>query len=107
MSAPTPPAPIPPAPPLTRLGAIAFLAREGAITAAEAHALTAGDALADLYDEIAPQGVPLLGNALADIGDLLRAGDLAEAIIQLGRMHPALRDLPHLHAKALAGSRAP
>ncbi|WP_133122974.1 hypothetical protein [Methylobacterium frigidaeris] len=84
------------------------LERLTAITSAEAEYLRDGRSIEHLYDpddleiDTSPQ---IDADAWENAVDALRRGDLAEALIQLGRANPDLADLPYLAGRAgLAGA---
>ena len=97
---------LPPLPEADTGQAIAILERARLISPGEAHALCAGENLADLYADIARGEGLTEAEALEEIEALIRLGSLSEAIVQLGRLHPALRDLPHLYNRSPARARA-
>ncbi len=82
--------------------AIDLLERERLITPAEAHALIAGEKLADLYEEIQLGEVGIDAGELEHIEALVRVAELEEAALLIGRLHPALRDFPALLERRLA-----
>lgn len=86
--------------------AIDTLERAGTITPGEAHALRAGEHLADLYAEVNADEAGVNLERLETIAAHLGAGDLDEAIYQLGHLHPALRDLPYHFDRSTARARA-
>lgn len=97
-----PPAPCPFA---EQADAIRVLERDRLLSAGEAHALRAGERLSDLYAEVAEGEAGVSLDQLEEVERLIRAGDLPEAALQLGRLHPALRDFPALLHRSATRAR--
>lgn len=85
--------------------ALAFLQQAGTLTPGEVHALRAGDRLADLYAETFAADV-IDADQLDEIAHRIRIGDLREAALLIGRLHPALGDLSDLVHRSVSRDRA-